>query len=70
MQDVLRGDLSERVYDMMTSEQGHIYVCGDVSMASGVRDALEAVIAEQGMPNASDFVQRLMVSLLQNGFEV
>ena len=39
---------SEYLYDTLTRQGGHIYVCGDVTMAADVLKALHQLFAEVG----------------------
>uniref|UniRef100_A0A6Q2XU80 Nitric oxide synthase n=1 Tax=Esox lucius TaxID=8010 RepID=A0A6Q2XU80_ESOLU len=44
VQDVLREQLSETVYQCLREEGGHIYVCGDVGMAGDVLKTIQQII--------------------------
>ncbi len=52
------------IYRQMVKEQGHFYVCGDVSMASDVSDKLETILVVHGhmtKHEAKAFVVKLRV---------
>nr|XP_057925584.1 nitric oxide synthase, brain isoform X2 [Doryrhamphus excisus] len=62
VQDVLREQLSERVYQCLREEGGHIYVCGDVTMAGDVLKTVQQIIKQEGNMNLEDagfFISRL-----------
>ncbi|XP_061880300.1 nitric oxide synthase, brain [Entelurus aequoreus] len=54
VQDVLREQLSERVYQCLREEGGHIYVCGDVTMAGDVLKTVQQIIKQQGNMSLED----------------
>ncbi|NWI87775.1 NOS2 protein, partial [Pitta sordida] len=45
VQDVLERQLQSKVCEVLQQEQGHVYVCGDVRMASDVARVLRGLIA-------------------------
>ncbi|XP_029018514.1 nitric oxide synthase, brain isoform X2 [Betta splendens] len=62
VQDVLREQLSESVYQCLREEGGHIYVCGDVTMAGDVLKTVQQVIKQQGnmsLEDAGFFISKL-----------
>lgn len=64
VQDVLREQLSERVYQCLREEGGHIYVCGDVTMAGDVLKNVQQIIKQEGNMSLEDaglFISRLRV---------
>lgn len=64
MQDALREQLSERVYQCLREEGGHIYVCGDVTMAGDVLKNVQQIIKQEGNMSLEDaglFISRLRV---------
>ena len=54
MQDVLRERLSETVYRSLREQGGHIYVCGDVTMAGDVLKTVQQIIRLQGNMTQED----------------
>uniref|UniRef100_A0A3B3V4J1 Nitric oxide synthase n=1 Tax=Poecilia latipinna TaxID=48699 RepID=A0A3B3V4J1_9TELE len=54
VQDVLREHLSETVYQCLRKEGGHIYVCGDVTMAGDVLKTVQQIIKQQGHMSIED----------------
>lgn len=54
VQDVLREQLSEAVYRSLREEGGHIYVCGDVTMAGDVLKTVQHIIKLQGNMTLED----------------
>uniref|UniRef100_A0A3B5AHB3 nitric-oxide synthase (NADPH) n=1 Tax=Stegastes partitus TaxID=144197 RepID=A0A3B5AHB3_9TELE len=64
VQDVLREHLSETVYQCLREEGGHIYVCGDVTMAGDVLKTVQQIIKQQGSMSLEDagfFISKLRV---------
>uniref|UniRef100_A0A4W6EAA9 Nitric oxide synthase n=1 Tax=Lates calcarifer TaxID=8187 RepID=A0A4W6EAA9_LATCA len=62
VQDVLREQLSETVYQCLREEGGHIYVCGDVTMAGDVLKTVQQIIKQQGSMSLEDagfFISKL-----------
>uniref|UniRef100_A0A8D3AKA8 Nitric oxide synthase 1 n=1 Tax=Scophthalmus maximus TaxID=52904 RepID=A0A8D3AKA8_SCOMX len=62
VQDVLREQLSETVYQCLREEGGHIYVCGDVTMAGDVLKTVQQVIKQEGnmsLEDAGFFISKL-----------
>lgn len=74
MQDVLREHLSEMVYQCLKKEGGHIYVCGDVTMAGDVLKTVQQIVKQQGnmsLEDAGFYISKLRVKRLQNfGVEI
>uniref|UniRef100_A0A1A8CCL5 Nitric oxide synthase n=1 Tax=Nothobranchius kadleci TaxID=1051664 RepID=A0A1A8CCL5_NOTKA len=54
VQDILREHLSEKVYQCLRREGGHIYVCGDVTMAGDVLKTVQQIIKQQGNMSLED----------------
>lgn len=44
--------LSKQIYRDLFEEKGHIYVCGDVSMAEDVHKTLQHILQENGIIDA------------------
>lgn len=64
VQDALREQLAETVYHCLREEGGHIYVCGDVTMAGDVLKTVQHIIKQQGnmsLEDAGFFISRLRV---------
>uniref|UniRef100_H2UXZ9 Nitric oxide synthase n=1 Tax=Takifugu rubripes TaxID=31033 RepID=H2UXZ9_TAKRU len=62
VQDALREQLSERVYQCLREEGGHIYVCGDVTMAGDVLKNVQQIIKQEGnmsLEEAGLFISKL-----------
>uniref|UniRef100_A0A3P8X274 nitric-oxide synthase (NADPH) n=1 Tax=Cynoglossus semilaevis TaxID=244447 RepID=A0A3P8X274_CYNSE len=62
VQDVLREQLSEIVYQYLREEGGHIYVCGDVTMAGDVLKTVQQIVKQQGnmtLEDAGFFISKL-----------
>lgn len=62
VQNVLREQLSETVYQCLKEERGHIYVCGDVTMAGDVLKTVQQIIKQHGhmtLEEAGLFISKL-----------
>lgn len=46
VQDLLQGELEAKVYQLLHTDGGHLYVCGDVRMARDVAQTLTAISAK------------------------
>ena len=56
----------DKLYKLIYSEEGHLYVCGDCQMAEGVSQTLRTLIQERsGMSNADmdNYLLRMRVSI-------
>lgn len=72
VQDVLREHLSEMVYQCLRQEGGHIYVCGDVTMAGDVLKTVQQIIKQQGnmsLEDAGFFISKLRVRVAKFSLE-
>ncbi|KAL7986985.1 hypothetical protein Chor_005904 [Crotalus horridus] len=47
VQDLLRNELEAEVYRLLHEEEGHLYVCGDIRMASEVAKTLKEMFAKK-----------------------
>uniref|UniRef100_A0A6I8NDU9 Nitric oxide synthase n=1 Tax=Ornithorhynchus anatinus TaxID=9258 RepID=A0A6I8NDU9_ORNAN len=64
VQDVLQEQLAETVYNTLQKQDGHVYVCGDVTMAADVLKAIQRIIARKGKLTAEEaggFIGKLRV---------
>uniref|UniRef100_A0A2I3GZ17 Nitric oxide synthase n=1 Tax=Nomascus leucogenys TaxID=61853 RepID=A0A2I3GZ17_NOMLE len=62
VQDILQEQLAESVYQALKEQGGHIYVCGDVTMAADVLKAIQRIMTQQGKLSAEDagvFISRM-----------
>ncbi|XP_069475308.1 nitric oxide synthase 1 [Ambystoma mexicanum] len=62
VQDVLREQLSEVVYKAVKDQGGHIYVCGDVTMAGDVLKSIQHIMKQRGnlsVEEAGAFISKL-----------
>ncbi|XP_042331853.1 nitric oxide synthase, endothelial isoform X2 [Sceloporus undulatus] len=48
VQDLLRMQLSSYVFQTLCQRNGHLYVCGDVTMASEVMQTVQQILAKEG----------------------
>ena len=48
VQDIMEKQLSDFIFDIMFENSGHLYVCGDVTMANDVRKALKRIGVKAG----------------------
>ncbi|KYO43818.1 nitric oxide synthase, inducible [Alligator mississippiensis] len=62
VQDLLRTQLAGEVHRVLCQSGGHVYVCGDVTMATGVLQTVQQILAqEEGMTliEAGDMISEL-----------
>lgn len=65
VQDVLQEQLAQTVFRALKEQGGHIYVCGDVTMAGDVLKAVQSIVRQQGQLSAEEagaFLSKLRVS--------
>ncbi|XP_038631288.1 nitric oxide synthase, brain-like [Scyliorhinus canicula] len=54
VQDIIQNQLSDELYHILNSMNGHLYICGDVTMAQDVTKTVQEIIASQGDMNFND----------------
>ncbi|XP_072115018.1 nitric oxide synthase 1-like [Mobula birostris] len=62
VQDIIRNQLSEELFWALDSQKGHLYICGDVTMAQDVSQTVQEIIAAQGslsLTEAAAYIARL-----------
>ncbi|XP_065442550.1 nitric oxide synthase 3 isoform X3 [Chrysemys picta bellii] len=62
VQDILRTQLVGDVYQVLCQRGGHLYVCGDVTMATGVLQTVQQILAQEGgmtLAEAGDLISEL-----------
>ncbi|KAG8597867.1 hypothetical protein GDO81_002414 [Engystomops pustulosus] len=62
VQDVLREQLSDVTFKALKEQGGHIYVCGDVTMAGDVLKSLQQIVKQRGnmsTEEAGAFISKL-----------
>lgn len=65
VQDVLQEQLAQTVFKALKEQGGHIYVCGDVTMAGDVLKTIQRIVRQQGqlsVEEAGAFISKLRVS--------
>uniref|UniRef100_A0A672UX47 nitric-oxide synthase (NADPH) n=1 Tax=Strigops habroptila TaxID=2489341 RepID=A0A672UX47_STRHB len=65
VQDVLQEQLAQTVFKALKEQGGHIYVCGDVTMAGDVLKTVQRIVRQQGqlsVEEAGAFISKLRVS--------
>lgn len=64
VQDILRTELAEEVHRVLCLERGHMFVCGDVTMATSVLQTVQRILATEGnmeLDEAGDVIGVLRV---------
>jgi hypothetical protein len=64
VQDVLRTELAAEVHRVLCLERGHMFVCGDVTMATSVLQTVQRILATEGdmeLDEAGDVIGVLRV---------
>ncbi|XP_041258323.1 nitric oxide synthase, endothelial [Onychostruthus taczanowskii] len=62
VQDVLRAQLAAEVHQVLCQRGGHMYVCGDVTMATEVLQTVQHILAQEGdmtLGQAGDVISEL-----------
>ncbi|XP_061226509.1 nitric oxide synthase 1 [Neopsephotus bourkii] len=62
VQDVLQEQLAQTVFKALKEQEGHIYVCGDVTMAGDVLKTVQRIVRQQGqlsVEEAGAFISKL-----------
>ncbi|XP_063003631.1 nitric oxide synthase 3 [Elgaria multicarinata webbii] len=62
VQDLLRMQLAAYVFEALCRREGHMYVCGDVTMATGVLQTVQQILAKEGkmtLAEAGDTITEL-----------
>ncbi|XP_034279391.1 nitric oxide synthase 3 isoform X2 [Pantherophis guttatus] len=62
VQDLLRLHLADHVFEILSQREGHVYVCGDVTMATGVLQTIQQILAQEGrmsLVEAGDAISEL-----------
>ncbi|XP_040211347.1 nitric oxide synthase, endothelial isoform X2 [Rana temporaria] len=62
VQDILRTQLANQVHDVLRNKNGHMYICGDVTMATDVLQTVQLILVSQGdmsIIEAGDFIGEL-----------
>lgn len=65
VQDVLKKQLSEEVWEALIQKSGHVYVCGSMNMARDVAHAIQEILVNRlgiTLTRAGDFLDQLKVS--------
>lgn len=64
MQDILRTELAAEVHRVLCIQRGHMFVCGDVTMATSVLQTVQRILAAEGdmeLDEAGDVIGELRV---------
>ncbi|XP_060753750.1 nitric oxide synthase 2b, inducible [Neoarius graeffei] len=62
VQDVLRKQLSEEVWEALNQKSGHVYVCGSMNMARGVAHAIQEILVSHlgiTLSQAGEYLEQL-----------
>ncbi|XP_069789236.1 nitric oxide synthase 1 isoform X2 [Narcine bancroftii] len=62
VQDILREQLSDHIFKLLQDQGGHIYVCGDVTMAGDVLKTIQQITSQHGKMSLEDagiFISKL-----------
>lgn len=55
--------MGTEIYQDLMVRGGHIYVCGDVSMAEDVNKTLKVILADNGVADADSVILSLKVTM-------
>lgn len=65
VQDVLKKQLSEEVWEVLNQRSGHVYVCGSMNMARDVAHAIQEILVSRlgiTLTQAGEYLGQLKVS--------
>ncbi|XP_069775851.1 nitric oxide synthase 1-like [Narcine bancroftii] len=54
VQDIIRKNLSQEIFQLLDSQAGHLYICGDVTMAQDVSQTIHEIVAAQAHLSPSE----------------
>lgn len=54
--------MSKQIYSDLIDQNGHIYICGNVTMADDVKKTLKAIFEENGSPDGEATIESLKES--------
>ena len=69
VQDKLK-EMSKQIYKTLMEQDGHIYICGDVSMADDVNKTLKIIFQDNHVEDAEMAINSLKVSSLRNSLNI
>jgi sulfite reductase alpha subunit-like flavoprotein len=58
VQDLI-GMNSEKIYKAIDKDKGHFYICGEITMAAQVIEALESILKTMGVKDPKEFISNL-----------
>ena len=64
VQDIIKINHKE-IFELITKNNGHIYICGDVKMAADVTTTIEAILQENSsmtLDDAKEYIDEMTVS--------
>lgn len=66
VQDILREQLSDKVFEVLHHHPGHVYICGGVNMACDVAATIKEILVNRlgiTVAQAGEYLSRLKVNL-------
>lgn len=66
VQDVLREQLNDKVFEVLHQSQGHLYICGGLNMARDVASTVREILVSRlgiSFTVAEEYLSRLKVNL-------
>lgn len=66
VQDVLREQLNDKIFEVLHQSPGHLYICGGLNMARDVASTVQAILASRlgiSLSQAEEYLLRLKVNI-------
>lgn len=67
VQDVLREQLNDKVFEVLHQNSGHLYICGGMNMAHDVAATIQKILVSRlgiTLTQAEEYLSRLKVNLM------
>jgi len=66
VQDILREQLNDKVFEVLHHNPGHLYICGGINMAHDVAATIQEILVRRlgiTLTQAEEYLSRLKVNL-------
>ncbi len=66
VQDILREQLNDKVFEVLHNNPGHLYICGGMNMAHDVASTIKEILVSRlgiTLTQAEEYLSRLKVNL-------
>ena len=73
VQNIMADETSNYLFETLHKQKGHMYVCGDVTMAADVSKTLHEIFAQEGkmtVAEAAAAIKEIKVGLVKGQFNI